>query len=467
MNMPLEPCLPAQSSLDELTRQRDNAYAELDGLINENDELSRKNKELELDSVEVRRQLRLAGLKTPQEKQDLLSQIHSYCGETKPPAPQQFIVDNLVPAQKLTIIAAPGGSGKSIVFGIYLAFCLILEKQFLGLKTQFSDVLYVDFELEKDDFERRGIAIANGMGLNGNIPQGVHYWNPLKSLADQQFFDDLEVLHNELGFKTVIIDSLSMGSMGADMADANPVIEILQSLARLSLTIIALDHVSHHNRGAGSNAVPFGSVFKLNGGRSVITISEGNSGYVLHHVKANFSQLHKDIAYTLDFSVDTTLPETGMYNVIKVSTGDIQEVKPDPRIELVQAVESLIQETGVPPFSKDIQDFLKLGDLPERTFTRRLAEASKEKEESVRDNGIWKFLYRWKEGKSYRYTTYRFIGYNALDSSNNVAATIVNGDGGDVVNNTNSQPETGASYRLAPGDGIDIDKDVAAIAITL
>src|SRR2546425_909082 len=87
--------------------------------------------------------------------------------ELDEPAPREWIVPGLVPTETITILYGDGGTLKS-----YLALCLAIAAlvggEFFGLRVKKqSAVLYVDAELDDQEFLRRAVWVARGMWLDG------------------------------------------------------------------------------------------------------------------------------------------------------------------------------------------------------------------------------------------------------------------------------------------------------------
>ena len=73
----------------------------------------------------------------------------------------------------VTSLYGDGGQGKSLL-AVHLASAVALGRPFLGLPTEARPVLYLDAELDADEFTRRAYGVARGMG-ESRPPAGLHY----------------------------------------------------------------------------------------------------------------------------------------------------------------------------------------------------------------------------------------------------------------------------------------------------
>ena len=87
--------------------------------------------------------------------------VISYNGQLKEPDPIKWVVPGFIPREMCSMIFGKGGTGKSTL-GIYLAMCAANGLDFLGMKTEKLNALYVDFELSENEFRRKCMYISNG-----------------------------------------------------------------------------------------------------------------------------------------------------------------------------------------------------------------------------------------------------------------------------------------------------------------
>ena len=210
-----------------------------------------------------------------------------------------------------TTIYAPGGCAKS-----YLAdyFAILIQLGYTGLDSsrfglipEATNCLYLDWESNKEDHERRVWAIKQGLGIK---TEDCFFYR----FCEQPLASDIHALQrlvteNDIGF--VIIDSqMAASGYGPDPAQqASVFYNALRSLRCTSLTI---DHVSKSDWANSSAEAtgPYGSVVKYNRARSVFEIKKaqepGNDflELSLKHIKHNEGKLLKPTGIRIDFNQD-------------------------------------------------------------------------------------------------------------------------------------------------------------------
>ena len=228
----------------------------------------------------------------------------------KPPSTKiDFQLHPLLEKGQATTIYAPGGCAKS-----YLAdyFAILIQLGYTGLDSaRFSlipeavNCLYLDWESNKEDHERRVWAIKQGLGIDSEECFLYRFCEqPL--VSDVRAIQKL-IVENDVGF--IIIDSqMAASGYGPDAAmQASQFYNALRSLRCTSLTI---DHVSKSNWAspAADATGPYGSVVKYNRARSVFEIKknqEAGDNFLelsLKHIKHNEGRLLKPIGIRIDFN---------------------------------------------------------------------------------------------------------------------------------------------------------------------
>jgi RecA-family ATPase len=205
------------------------------------------------------------------------------------PPPRKWIVADIVPQGATTILHGDGGVGKSLV-AMQIAICVAAGLPFLGLSVIRGKVLWVDAELEREEFLRRAYALARGMGLS-TLPQDLWHLSLDGSLASQDVQEDLEKLVQNVKPLLVVIDSLTIGAYGVDPSSARDIIPVMKAIRRFG-TVLVIDHIAKPTQGFDSSrSRPFGSTFKYNQARSVISAEAlKDGGMVLKGSKANFAK---------------------------------------------------------------------------------------------------------------------------------------------------------------------------------
>lgn len=178
-------------------------------------------------------------------------------------------------------------------------------REFLGLPTIAGPVLYVDTELDPEEFTRRAYAVARGLGLS-RPPAGVFYYRPEQSLAREGAIAGLQALRAEVGARLVVVDSLTLGAWGADLSAPDAATTLLHGLRTLGTTL-ALDHIPKPAPGANlSGYRPFGSQMKWAQARCTVQVLRAPSGegVVLRPAKNNFAALGGPLAVRVSFAGD-------------------------------------------------------------------------------------------------------------------------------------------------------------------
>ncbi len=220
------------------------------------------------------------------------------------PPPRLWPVPGLVAEKCVNIWYGDAGVFKSWLVA-YLATCVTLGKPFLGLPVLKGPVVYVDAELDIDEFARRCYQIARGLGLT-KPPEGLHYYRIESSLHQPEVIDHLRELIANVGARLTVLDSLSWASFGADLKDAGDVTGIIKGLETWG-TVVALDHISKPLPGVNlSNYRPYASQFKYIGSRCITQVlrAESGKGLALRPVKTNFGPLGAPIGVEVTFDSD-------------------------------------------------------------------------------------------------------------------------------------------------------------------
>ena len=225
------------------------------------------------------------------------------------PPPRRWLLENAIPYGYPTSIYADGGIGKSYV-SLYFAILASLGNQsFLRLKfpEKSLETLYVDWELEQDEIQRRALQIAKGLELS-KIPERLLYLSPQKSI--HKFLPELRVLARE-GIEFVIIDSL-----GASCLDPDKVMDVIQvytELKNTGITTLVLDHQpkmqsqdNYHLKtqyGSGYKQFLSRSQFQL----SMLSEEKNRVSLMLGHKKSNFGRRLENLIFDISFEGDRVM----------------------------------------------------------------------------------------------------------------------------------------------------------------
>lgn len=210
----------------------------------------------------------------------------------------------MVPKGHLSLIIGDGGTGKSFL-ALHLGLCIATGQKFLGKGVQRGRVLYLDYELNSNELQRRASQVASGMDidLHGSLlRKNIFYKAPKAPLGSEKHEKEVDGLIEELEADFVIVDSLTEGAAG-DMKDHSDFNRVAREIRQWPTTL-AIDHVTHSGaKKKSKNARPFGSVFKRNIARSTLNLEQGAGDvHLLQQDKSNFSEGHAQITYEMGFS---------------------------------------------------------------------------------------------------------------------------------------------------------------------
>jgi len=182
------------------------------------------------------------------------------------PQPLDFFVEGLIPKGFPTLLYGDGGKGKSYL-ALYLAHCIAMNRRFLGLKVQQGNVLYLDWEMDRDETLRRSYRISRGIGL-AQPPSGLFY-SPCYEVIDS-ITDKLEYECRQNNVNFVIYDSFGAASGSSDDYSKEAVQRVYGAAKKVGQTSLFIDHVSKSKPADGHAPMPFGSIYKKNFARSLL-----------------------------------------------------------------------------------------------------------------------------------------------------------------------------------------------------
>ena len=233
--------------------------------------------------------------------QELGMRLVKVWGE-KEPALRPYAVDGLVPTGATTTLFAPGGYKKSLL-ALFLATAHAVGRPFLNKATRLGNALFVDAELDEEEFMRRAYRVARGMSLD-RPPAGLHYVRLRGSLMNPKIASQVLELKEQAKAELMIVDSMMAATVGGEMVgdatDATTAYQLFDALG----TCVVIDHTPKPAAGSNhSDLTPYGTVFKTNWSRSVLQLVQADGGgQVLRQTKHNFGQLADPIAFAMTFA---------------------------------------------------------------------------------------------------------------------------------------------------------------------
>ena len=180
----------------------------------------------------------------------------------------QYIVEPFLVSSQSNLLYGDGGLGKSW-FALYLGALVASGKRHGGLTPEPGNVMYVDYEVDKQDMENRFIALCNGLGIE---PPDFLYLKQEKSINhDQARMAQLVAEHN---IQFMIIDSAAM-ACGGEPEAADVATRYWNALRTLGCTTLTIAHVSKTEASEKGTSTPYGSVFWRNYARNAWEIKRG------------------------------------------------------------------------------------------------------------------------------------------------------------------------------------------------
>jgi len=244
-----------------------------------------------------------------------------------PPEPRRYLVEGIVPEAYPTMIYGDGGVAKSM-----LALSLGLgvaagAGTWLGHSIEEGGVLYLDFELDAAEQNRRVTRLANSEGL-GKPPKRLRYMSAVGVRARDAFADALAECE-EHSIRLIIVDSLGPALEGDAEASRDVISfynEVVGPFRTAGVAPLVIDHQSKMQAGERyQNKRAFGSVFKSNLARSVLQVeatdrSDGELTIRIRQNKHNFGALLKPFGARLSFTEEMVRVEA-----VELEEGDLAE----------------------------------------------------------------------------------------------------------------------------------------------
>jgi hypothetical protein len=236
-----------------------------------------------------------------------------FVGQLAKPKPKPFLVDDYVPEGYVTMLYGEGAQGKSYL-ALYLATCISIGEPFLLKGCRQTNVLYLDWETDQDDFANRAYRIAAGMGMARPPTDTLMYMRLERPLG--MILPALKKLLERSRVGLVVIDSLTMAGV-RDVNSVEKVTDFFEQLRSMKTTVLALDHQPKPQKDdmGYSHKRPLGTVMKENLSRSVIQVQRtgwkpGQLDIKLQQTKSTFWSMTADTNFSILFEGDkiTFLP---------------------------------------------------------------------------------------------------------------------------------------------------------------
>jgi len=307
-----------------------------------------------------------------------------YLGTTPEPPPMQWLVRGLIPVRFTTNLYAESGHGKSYLV-LHLALCLITGKPFAGEPVLQGEVLYLDWELDRDTTDYRWWKVCRGAGYTSAISTGLAYERMVKPIHEAH--ENIRAMVAEQKPVLIVVDSLGK-AIGDDPLDPKAVIRTYALLDNLGVSVLVIDHQAKPQNGDADygSKWEFGSSYKRHYARSSLQLQRTGDngeavGLVLRHQKSNFGALHPDIHFALRFVKN----ENGELHAVQFETAeDLRELF-GARSEILEVLASGDMTVN------EIKDRLGVSESRIRQELQALKKAGKVEERTRRGHGakVW------------------------------------------------------------------------------
>ena len=241
-----------------------------------------------------------------------------------------------------TIFFGEGDSLKSY-FATYLAVITRLGYPAAGLMPEPGNVLFLDYEEERDTFWERLNMITAGLGEA--IPDGIWHHKMVQPLHTE--FSAVNQMVRDNMIELVIVDSAAPASSKPEEAES--VIDYFNSLRSLNVTSLTIAHDTKSTQGVGQ--YPFGSVFWRNMARSLFFVKadhdDDSVAISLRHTKSNNSKRLPLLAWEWHFDQDAVHVSTATpSDYVELSKGLGLRERLSEILNQPQSVRDIAEELG-------------------------------------------------------------------------------------------------------------------------
>lgn len=295
------------------------------------------------------------------------------------PDARRYVVEGLIPEQSTTALYGDGGTGKSYLV-THMGICVATGQDFVGHAVIQGPVLFVDAELDADEFTRRAYAVARGMGLE-RPPKGLFYYRLPGSLTDPEVMEDVRAVVAAVEPVLIVLDSVMAAAYGADFERAADTTAMLKQIDEWG-TVLVIDHIPKPQPGANlSQYRQYGSVFKFNLSRSVLQVVQADGGgLILRQTKHNFGPKSAPLGIGMDF-------ESGAVRFNRIEIDDDRLTGIDDHLPAAERVyRALMHHTnGVTPDTLAEELDLSVG-----TVRNHLTTLRKQGRAASTGDGVWR-----------------------------------------------------------------------------
>jgi len=272
---------------------------------------------------------------------------------SKMPEPLDYRVEHLLPIEGMTLFFGAEGQGKSYLM-VGIALAVLNGLSIFGLKTRRTNVIYVDWERRGKIFKRRLAAMAKTLGIDPRKMPHPTYITPNVPLP--AMVDTLASQIDAREARLVILDSLTISLLGAEIERTQDVGPALFRLSGLPAAIAVVDHQAKlYGDESYWAKTPFGSAIKLwvfshiwhVGKERQKEFAEDHMIFTLKHEKTNFDRKYDDVHVRIDFQYEAG----GSVSRINMEQTEQWKARDEIAMELQAAdgplaIARLVEETG-------------------------------------------------------------------------------------------------------------------------
>lgn len=230
--------------------------------------------------------------------------------EIKEQVKANFLIENFVLENLLTVLFARGGAGKSflsLLSAIAVQNANSLPDGFPLNPLKQGNALYLDWESDKEDMNRRFTRIVRGMRLGDITPP--MYISVVRPLSD--IIDDVLTMCATHDIKFIIIDSVGLAS-GGSIEDASISISFFRAIRELTDSGVSVLALTHMSKSALKDDLktPIGSVYYENMPRLIWQLKSDMAEDVIRTQlllrKTNVGKI-PNFGFTMRFGLDTVV----------------------------------------------------------------------------------------------------------------------------------------------------------------
>jgi hypothetical protein len=185
-----------------------------------------------------------------------------------------------------------------------------------GLLPEQGNVLYLDWESERDDLNERTVAVKQGFKdeyQNDYLDQAEFEYRKVRGSLDKVQDEISDVVYSN-NIKLIVVDSVG-GALQGNINDADAIAEFSGILRSYNTSILALDHVAK-----GNNDKPIGSIYKEAFARNLWRMSgdhpvgSDEMEVAFEHTKTNHKRMNP-VAFDAKFYTDSTYDITNKFTL--------------------------------------------------------------------------------------------------------------------------------------------------------